>query len=424
MSNSNNVILENFSELSRNLTRKLKKNEKHQNGIYFTPQNIIKRCIVRLAMYFQNIETILEPSCGSCEFITEINRLYPSTKITGIENNPTIFEEIEPLAVCDNIDLVLDDYITRDFQDNKYDLIIGNPPYFVTKKEYVPKDFMKYFRGRPNIFILFIIKSLSLLAPSGILCFVLPSCFLNGQYYQKTRKYIYDNFNIIDIIDSSDSKYIDTSQDTVIFIIQKPMEDGDDATIATGNKKYNINLNNSVVFGVPKNVTAIKKLWVGGKSLDELGFNVSVGSIVWNQCKAELVDDTSKTRLIYSSDLSGSVFKPEYVKTYQNPDKKNFIMRDGKTEPVLIINRGYGNGDYNFQYSLVEGGFPYLIENHLICINYVGGDVLSDDVLKTMYRDIIKSLNDKRTKKYISLFFGNNAINTTELQYMVPIYEI
>ena len=41
----------------------------------------------------------------------------------------------------------------------KYDLIIGNPPYVVIKKKDTPKQFQKYFDGRPNLFILFIIHS-------------------------------------------------------------------------------------------------------------------------------------------------------------------------------------------------------------------------------------------------------------------------
>jgi hypothetical protein len=39
-----------------------------------------------------------------------------------------------------------------------------------------------------------------------------------------------------------------------------------------------------------------------------------------------------------------------------------------------------------------------------------------------MYNKVIKSLNDKRTQEFINLYFGNNAINTTELNYILPIY--
>ena len=65
------------------------------------------------------------------------------------------------------------------------------------------KEYKKYFSGRPNIFVLFIIHSLELLNNDGFLCFDIPTSFLNSQYYNLLRKYIYEKFIIheIDIYD-------------------------------------------------------------------------------------------------------------------------------------------------------------------------------------------------------------------------------
>ena len=68
------------------------------------------------------------------------------------------------------------------------------------KKADVDNSYYNYFDGRPNIFILFIIKSLSLLNNKGILTFVLPKNFLNCLYYDKTRKHIIENFAILNIL--------------------------------------------------------------------------------------------------------------------------------------------------------------------------------------------------------------------------------
>ena len=103
--------------------------------------------------------------------------------------------------------------------DPKYDLVIGNPPYFVMKKDAVAPCYLEYFDGRPNIFILFIIRSLSLLAPNGILCFVLPKNFLNCIYYDNTRKYISNKFTIVDIFDTGGA-YLETQQDTVVLVVR------------------------------------------------------------------------------------------------------------------------------------------------------------------------------------------------------------
>ena len=38
------------------------------------------------------------------------------------------------------------------------------------------------------------------------------------------------------------------------------------------------------------------------------------------------------------------------------------------------------------------------------------------------YKKIIQSFDDKRTREFISLYFGNSAINKTELLNIIPIY--
>ena len=70
-----------------------------------------------------------------------------------------------------------------------------------------------------SILVEFLIKSLSLLADNGILSFILPKSFLNCLYYDKTRKYIYENYKILHISECKDD-YLDTQQETIIFIIQ------------------------------------------------------------------------------------------------------------------------------------------------------------------------------------------------------------
>ena len=42
--------------------------------------------------------------------------------------------------------------------------------------------------------------------------------------------------------------------------------------------------------------------------------------------------------------------------------------------------------------------------------------------LKTKYKTIIDSFNNKNTKKFIDLYIGNSALNTTELGHILPIY--
>ena len=61
-----------FSKLSIKLTKDLTKKEKQQDGIFFTPPTIINKLLKYIEPYNSSINSILEPSCGSGEFISKI----------------------------------------------------------------------------------------------------------------------------------------------------------------------------------------------------------------------------------------------------------------------------------------------------------------------------------------------------------------
>jgi tRNA1(Val) A37 N6-methylase TrmN6 len=396
-----------YSDLSCKLTKNISKDEKKSQGIYFTPPNTIQTNISLLKPYMNNIKSVLEPSCGSCEYILALNKENNDLDITSVELNHEIYDSIKKYS-NEKIQIINGDFLTFD-TSKKYDLIIGNPPYFVIKKDSVDKQYYDYFDGRPNIFILFIIRSLNLLNENGILSFILPQNFLNCLYYNKTRQYIDEHFNIIHISECKDS-YMETTQKTVLIIIQKK---------SGTNEQYILKINDYLIFGTKNNIEELKLLYENSTSLSKLNFEVNIGTVVWNQCKKILTDDSTKTRLIYSSDIvNGELI----LQKYSNNEKKIFIHKKGDTNPLLVINRGYGTGTYNFDYCLIKGDEEYLIENHLITIKYKTS--ISNSELIKLYNKIIISLNKEKTKKFIELYFGNNAINATELAYILPIYDI
>ena len=314
-----------YDSLSKILTKSIPKSTKKNMGIYFTPPNTIYKNIHNIRSHFKNIKNILEPSCGSCEYIKALNRIYPSISITGIEYNDTIYDSIKHLS-NEQINIIKADYLSYS-SEIKYDLIIGNPPYFVIKKKDVDKKYDDYYDGRPNIFILFILKSLNLLAENGILSFVLPKNFMNCLYYDKTRKHITQHFNILSILECDD-KYLETQQETIILILQK--------NINNTNENFIKNINDYTIFGTPKSILKMNELYKNSTSLHALGFKVNVGNVVWNQCKDILTNNKQKTRLIYSSDIVNNKLS---IKKYKNEKKKNFIEKPGNNTPLLVVNR-------------------------------------------------------------------------------------
>ena len=396
-----------YTELSKTITNMLEDDDKKGNGIYFTSQELIARMIKMLGK--RRFKRILEPCYGSGEFIRTLCDKYKKGKIEGIEMNETMTELCEANEEInkENVELKRGDYLKTVFEGD-YDLIIGNPPFYVMKKGDVEKEYLEYIEGRPNIFVLFILKSLKLLKKGGILSFVLPSSFKNCLYYDKLRDLIDKTCEIIEIVDCEGAKWLETTQETMILCIKKKVGKNGEWVIKKGGY---------TIFNTKEKVRRIKELYEGSKSLNEMSFRVNVGNVVWNQCKNILSEDENDTRLIYSGDIKD---KKLIKKTYKNVEKKNYIKKEGNNNLMLVMNRGYGVGRYNFDYCLIDIEKDYLIENHLICIRYE--KEMEKDKKRGLYGKICDSFEDERTKEFMRLYFGNGAVNTTELREIIPIY--
>ena len=162
---------------------------------------------------------------------------------------------------------------------------------------------------------------------------------------------------------------------------------------------------NNIIIELKENSTTIHKL----------GCKLNVGKVVWNEVKNNLTDDSNYPLLIYNSDFKNNRLD---IQTYKDKLKKNYITKQGSTDTVLLVNRGYGTGKYNFNYCLIEKDNPlikngYLIENHCIIIN---------GKMPTL-KLIINSFENKKTKEFINLVFSNNAINIEEFLHILPIYK-
>ena len=388
-----------FSELSITLTKNLSNDTKKNEGIYFTPKGMVKKIIDFVLSKNKNIESILEPSCGSGEFIEYLEK--NGKNVFGIENNLDIYN-----AIKDKYQVKHSDFLEYNFEQT-FDLVIGNPPYFVIPKSSVHENYYKYFDGRPNIYILFIVKAFKLLNKNGILAFVLPTNFLNCIYYNKLRNYLKD-YKILDIYTTSE-KFLETSQEVCVFIIQKCK------CKCKNNERFIVNFEEIFLFKPEKECSEIKKLKSNSTNLFNLGCKMNIGNIVWNQCKKELTDDNTKPLLIYSSNIKNNCLE---IMNYANTSKKNYINKQGSKETVLLVNRGYGTGKYNLNYCLIdENDFlvsqGYLVENHCIVIH-------SKD--PSVFQVILKSFENKKTKEFIDLVFSNNAINLEEFLYILPIF--
>jgi type I restriction-modification system DNA methylase subunit len=80
----------NYSILSKNLTTQLTKEDKKKQGIYFTPPGCIYNNLELLKPFISSIKNVLEPSCGSGEYIIALQNTFSSINLVGIEKNKII----------------------------------------------------------------------------------------------------------------------------------------------------------------------------------------------------------------------------------------------------------------------------------------------------------------------------------------------
>jgi methylase of polypeptide subunit release factors len=401
-----------YSQLSINITQQLSKDEKKEYGIFITPRVIVQKLVSSVLKYSSqnkiNIQTVLEPSCGTCEIVNYCDNIFNEIHIDAIELNNKIYENIKNLTFKNSVRIINEDFIYS-LQPNKYDLIIGNPPYFVLEKGYkIPEQMEPYISGRPNIFGLFIIQAISMLSENGILAFIIPKSFLNSVYYSKIRNYIRETCEIIEIIDfEKDNKFIDTQQSTFGIILKNVYKE---------ECNYSIKFNDNFMF--TNDALYLKSLLEGTTTLKKLGLGVRTGNIVWNQHKDELTDDPNETILIYNTNLTKE--HTIELKTFKNDEKHQYIKKDGRIDPILVVNRGNGNSAYKLNYALITNMGPYLIENHLNEIYPI--EQIKKQSLIVLFNKIIQSFENPKTQQFIDLFLGNNGLSKTELETIFPIY--
>jgi len=392
-----------FSELSNKLHASIAKEIRQNEGIYFTPRAARARLFEILREHSVMPTRILEPSCGSGEFVDDAHTLYPEAHITAVEKNESIYNELEKkYNTTTNITLYHMDFLEYESPTELPDLIIGNPPYFVTKTKNPA-----CMTGRPNIYVEFLYRCLTThLESDAVLAFILPTSLYNAAYYEPMRKYIYNNCQILHVETLGAASFDGTTQDTMLLVIKKSPPTNHAFFYCVGDSHY-----------ISPYYKELAELTAGSTTLRELHAIVKTGQVVWNQEKDKLLDDPEgAVPLIYSTNIVDRTLVLGNIED-RSGTKKQYIKGFHKAPlsgSALLINRGYGNV-YKFNYARVS--MPaYYAENH---VNVVVGPAECGD---EFYEMLAASLEDERTALFVKYFVGNGGLSASEIQNLLPIY--
>jgi hypothetical protein len=143
-------------------------------------------------------------------------------------------EEIAGVNTAANLEFIdsfswKDSYSKVFTKSQGFDLILGNPPYGLSRSqrispvetELLRKNYLGNHRGRINTYILFILRSYALLAPKGVLTFVVPNAWLGIDEALTIRKLLIESCALTRINTFKVSPFKKLGVEVITFIIKK-----------------------------------------------------------------------------------------------------------------------------------------------------------------------------------------------------------
>lgn len=195
------------------------------NAAYYTNKSLITEMLLNLDLPEKESLKVLEPSVGIGNFVFLLLKKYEQLPITldVIDVDKTSLEIfkifLEKFSIPNHIkiNIINDDFLTHKFEQ-KYDLIIGNPPFYKLNSS---SENGKIYHNQAinkesnNIASYFLDKATTL---GSKICFVFPKFLLNTPEFAKTRERL--NHNHIDaIIDFGENGFKGVLIETIAIII-------------------------------------------------------------------------------------------------------------------------------------------------------------------------------------------------------------
>lgn len=218
------------------------------SSIHYTP-SYLARSIVENTLLTLNLNElqeiiILDPACGSAEFLIEVlkqlkeNNFKGTVKIQGYDSSETAISTSSFLlnyekrtvwgdSLSFNVKQVSDSLV-EDW-DHDYTIILMNPPFVSweqlndkTKREAVRLVLNDNFKGKPNQASAFFYKAIQHLAVGGTIGSVVPSSLFTSDAYLKLRNEVAETVNIELLGKLGNFVFEDALTDVSIFIGHKP----------------------------------------------------------------------------------------------------------------------------------------------------------------------------------------------------------
>lgn len=290
--------------------------------------------------------------------------------------------------------LFQNNFITE-FDESGYDIVICNPPYKKLRKDSPESRIMdSYVFGQPNLYALFMVKSINLLNDNGVFTFITPRSWTSGSYYKNIRKYLSDNLSFSSVLLFADRDRSfgneEVLQETLVLSARKKklqqkkicirlaknsdLSYTDEFCIPAKDIKNIGSDNYFLIPGSKSEAEILHKMSAISSTFDSLGYSFKTGPVVefrnTNAISSSPGDD--KAPMYRSANIVNGNFifpaatsKPQYIKLL-------FPKLLLKNENTVLLRRLSAKEERRRLQSCVykkRGDSPYIsIENH---VNYL-----------------------------------------------------
>lgn len=223
-------------------------------GATFTPRELSVFLAQRIGHYVNSKHSrVLDPACGEAELLVAMGEVLSERgcdfSLTGFDSNKEYLNFAETrLSSFSNkkTALILGDFlmsvdvstsinppslfddISASEVNNSFDVVIANPPYVRTQilgteqAQYLARKFN--LKGRVDLYYPFLISMTESLKEGGILGVITSNRYLSTKGGESIRKYLSENYEILELIDLGDTKLFDAAVLPAIFIGRKKKE--------------------------------------------------------------------------------------------------------------------------------------------------------------------------------------------------------
>lgn len=315
-------------------TGMLPANHRGTHGIYYTPPALTAHLISQATEAGVDWASarVLDPACGGGAFLTPVARqiieALPgcspriliqniAARIRGYDLDPfgawlsQVALDAALLSISRGADRCLPvlvtvcDSLRRSPPRDRFDLVIGNPPYGrVTLPAEDRARFKRSLYGHANLYGLFTDMALRQVKPGGVIAYVTPTSFLAGEYFKNLRALLGRDAPpaTIDFVSIRKGVFDEVLQETLLAAYRR-------GTAATAVTVHEITPAHGPTLDVltagtmpmpldpsqpwilprtPRQAPLVKRLAGMSHQLADWGYTVSTGPLVWNRYKEQL----------------------------------------------------------------------------------------------------------------------------------------